>query len=152
MPLDQSYVAWSKFSAEYGNVVTGNNRFAVTPWFGQLRAMGVDILANITASPSRFPLASATDYANMWELWQHYYAQAFLLSRDHAVADALGGPYVDVDTPKDEYRPALTFGSLGTFTAQAQFATSGTKFIRFRVTGRTAPSTNVNLDKITLRS
>ena len=71
-----------------------------------------------------------------------------------AVADALGGPYVDVDTPKDEYRPAVTFGSIGTFTARAHFATSGTKFIRFRVTGRAAPSTNfnVNLDKITLRS
>ena len=75
--LDTRYVRWSNFTAAYNTVATGNNRFAVSWWFPQLRTMGVDILANITASPSRFPLADTGDAANMWELWQHYYAQAF---------------------------------------------------------------------------
>lgn len=84
-PLDAQYVNWTKFLTAYGTVATGNNRFSVSSWFPQLRAQGVDILANITASPSRFPVASATDYANIWELWQHFYAQAFILSRDYGV-------------------------------------------------------------------
>lgn len=83
--LDTQYVRWSSFETAYTQVATGNNRFAVANWFPSLRAMGVDILANITASPSRFPLADSGDFANAWELWQHYYAQAFLLSRDYGV-------------------------------------------------------------------
>ncbi|MFZ9629579.1 MAG: DUF7594 domain-containing protein [Ilumatobacteraceae bacterium] len=84
--LDPQYVQWSSFTTAYGQVATGNNRFAVASWFPALRSMGVDILVNITASPSRFPLADTDDFANAWELWQHYYAQAFLLSRDYGVA------------------------------------------------------------------
>ena len=85
-PLDPAYVNWSAFTGAYTSTATGNNRFAVASWFPTMRAMGIDILANITASPSRFPLAGVTDYPNLWELWQHYYAQAFLLSRDYDVA------------------------------------------------------------------
>jgi hypothetical protein len=71
-----------------------------------------------------------------------------------AVADSLAGPYVNVDTPKDEYRAAITFGSIGVFTARAVFATAGTKFLRFTVTGRNAASSgyNLSLDRITLVS
>ncbi|MEY4605817.1 MAG: hypothetical protein RLY45_577 [Actinomycetota bacterium] len=83
--LDGQYVAWSAFTNSYSQVATGNNRFAVASWFPSLRSMGVDILVNITASPSRFPLADTGDFANAWELWQHYYAQSFLLSRDYGV-------------------------------------------------------------------
>jgi hypothetical protein len=85
-PLNTSYVNWTSFTNAYATTASGNNRFAVSSWFPTLRGMGVDILVNVTASPSRFPLTGVTDYANLWELWQHYYAQAFLLSRDHDVA------------------------------------------------------------------
>lgn len=84
--LDNSFVAWPTFTSAYAQVATGGNRFTVASWFPSLRSMGVDILVNITASPSRFPLADTGDFANAWELWQHYYAQAFLLSRDHGVS------------------------------------------------------------------
>lgn len=83
--LDSQFVDWQKFLAAYSQIATGNNRFAVASWFPMLRSQGVDILVNITASPSRFPVSGATDFANMWELWQHFYAQAFLLSRDYGV-------------------------------------------------------------------
>lgn len=84
--LDTQYVRWSSFESAYTQVATGNNRFTVSTWFPELRSMGVEILANITASPSRFPLGDSGDFANAWELWQHYYAQAFLLARDFGVA------------------------------------------------------------------
>ena len=84
-PLDPTLVDWADFQQAYAEVATGNNRFTVASWFPRLRTLGNDILVNITASPSRFPLADTGDEANAWELWQHYYAQAFILSRDYAV-------------------------------------------------------------------
>lgn len=84
-PLDSQFVDWQKFLVAYNQVATGNNRFSVASWFPKLRSQGVDILVNITASPSRFPVSGPTDFANMWELWQHFYAQAFILSRDYDV-------------------------------------------------------------------
>lgn len=83
--LDPQFINWSRFETAYNSVATGNNRFSVNDWFPVLRSLDVEILAAMTASPSRFPLAGASDYANMWELWQHYYAQAFKLSRDFDV-------------------------------------------------------------------
>ena len=69
-----------------------------------------------------------------------------------AVADSLAGPYTTVDTPKDQYRSSITFGSVGVFGARAVFPSGGTKFLRFTVTGRNAASSgfNINLDRITL--
>ncbi|MFM8358661.1 MAG: DNRLRE domain-containing protein, partial [Verrucomicrobiota bacterium] len=83
--LDPAYVNWAAFEAAYAKVVTGNNRFAVSDAFPALRAQGVEILANLTASPSRFPLAGPADWPNAWELWQHYYAEAAWLASRHQV-------------------------------------------------------------------
>lgn len=83
--LDSQYVNWDAFSERYQNALGNTNRFTIASAFGTLRSQGVAILANITASPSRFPLADSGDWANAWELWQHYYAQAFLLGRDYGV-------------------------------------------------------------------
>jgi len=83
--LSSTYVKWSAFEAAYRQVATGNNRFVVSDLFPAMRASGVEILVNITASPTRFPLVDVNDHANMWELWQHYYAQAYVLSRDYGV-------------------------------------------------------------------
>ena len=51
----------------------------------QLRQLGVQILVNITASRSTFPISDANDWAGKWELWQHYYAEAFYLAREFDV-------------------------------------------------------------------
>lgn len=83
--LDPQYVNWSNFASNYQNSLGSNNRFKIGVAFPQLRAQGVEILANITASPSRFPINSDTDWANKWELWQHYYAQAFYLASNYDV-------------------------------------------------------------------
>jgi hypothetical protein len=85
--LGNTYVDWSKFKSAYSRVDTnGNNTFAIDPAFSLLREQGVAILANITCSPSRFPLNGSADWAGLWEIWQHYYAQAFYLASTYGVA------------------------------------------------------------------
>lgn len=82
-----TYVDWARFKAAYSRADTSsNNTFAIDPAFGLLRAQAVAILANITCSPSRFPLNGDQDWAGKWEIWQHYYAQAFYLASTHDVA------------------------------------------------------------------
>ena len=82
-----TYVAWSAIKPRYAVVDgTSNNTMAFDTAFAALRAQGVAILANITCSPSRFPLAGAADWPNAWEIWQHYYAQATYLGRTYDVA------------------------------------------------------------------
>jgi hypothetical protein len=83
--LSTSYVRWSTFISNYSDISTGNNRIQLSSTLANLRDRGVSILTNITASDSRFPLTGANDWAGRWELWQHYYAQAFILSRDYGV-------------------------------------------------------------------
>lgn len=83
--LSNSYINWPAFRDRYANAVGDTNRFTIDFAFSQLRNQGVQLLANITASPSRFPFASDTDWANKWELWQHYYAQGFYLGSTYDV-------------------------------------------------------------------
>ena len=79
-----TYIKWSDYSYNY-NSTAGSNDINYAYAFSALAGMGVDILANITCSPGTFPLTSATDYAGWWEIYQHYYAQAYLLSRDYGI-------------------------------------------------------------------
>ena len=83
--LSSTYIKWSYFLSNYASVSSGGNEIRPSYALGNLRDMGVDILANITASDGRFPITSDSDWAGKWELWQHYYAQAFILSRDYGV-------------------------------------------------------------------
>ncbi len=77
--LDNSLINWPKFQERYQNSIGSTNRFTINHAFTQLRAQNTEILVNMTASPSRFPIAGDSDWPNKWELWQHYYAQAFYL-------------------------------------------------------------------------
>ncbi|MEY3175610.1 MAG: hypothetical protein RLZZ436_3524, partial [Planctomycetota bacterium] len=85
VPLDNNFINWPAFRDRYANALGDTNRFTIDSAFSQLRSQGVELLANITASPSRFPLAGDSDWSNKWELWQHYYAQGFYLSNSYAV-------------------------------------------------------------------
>jgi acetyl esterase/lipase len=79
-----TYIKWSDYNYNY-NSTAGSNDINYANAFSALTGLGVDILVNITCSPGTFPLTSATDYAGWWEIWQHYYAQAYLLSRDYGI-------------------------------------------------------------------
>ncbi len=84
--LSNTYVNWSYFTGRYSTTASGNNRIRMNYALGNLRDRGVSVLANLTASPGRFPISDGGDWAGKWELWQHFYAQAFLLSRDYGIA------------------------------------------------------------------
>lgn len=79
-----TYIRWSDFNYDYTSTA-GANDITFKYAFTQLRGLGAEILVNITASPGTFPIGSTSDWAGKWELWQHYYAQAYLLSRDYGI-------------------------------------------------------------------
>lgn len=83
--LDSSYINWTYFENKYANASFTGNTFKLDDAFTELRAQGTDILVCITASLGRFPIANDDDWAGKWELWQHFYAQAFYLAREYDV-------------------------------------------------------------------
>ncbi len=85
-PLSGTYINWPAFENQYANKdLAGSNHIKVNYALGKLRNLGIEIVAQITASENTLPIADAADWAGKWELWQHYYAQAFFLSRNFDV-------------------------------------------------------------------
>ena len=68
-----------------------------------------------------------------------------------ATADAAAGPFTNKDSPKDFYAATATYPTF-TYTNTVTFATSGTKYLRFTVTGKNAASTSyvIPLDALIL--
>jgi len=82
------YINWTHFSHRYTlNLSTGRTSNQVVPAtaLAKLREMGIDILVNITAAPNSLPIQSPSDWSGKWELWQHFYAQAYYLAANHDV-------------------------------------------------------------------
>ena len=85
-PLNVTYINWPAFEAQYANQdLAGSNHIKVNHALGKLRGRGVEITAQITASENSLSIADAADWAGKWELWQHYYAQAFYLGKNFSV-------------------------------------------------------------------
>jgi hypothetical protein len=88
--VSDAYINWNTFIAGYSTCCslngdgTGNN-INLTYALGWFKDNNVDVFAQITASTNRFPIASASDWPNKWELWQHFYAQAFYLGYKYNV-------------------------------------------------------------------
>jgi hypothetical protein len=84
-PLNTTNINWtgaSVFNIRYANKdLYPNNHIVPNYTFSEMRKLGIRVCAQITAGESRFPIANANDWAGKWELWQHYYAQAFYLGR-----------------------------------------------------------------------
>ncbi|MDF7822654.1 DNRLRE domain-containing protein [Pontiellaceae bacterium B12227] len=84
-PLNESYINWTYFNDRYENKLFGTsssgNRFTVNHAVGKLHELGIDVLVQATAKESHLPITGSSDWAGKWELWQHYYAQAFYLGR-----------------------------------------------------------------------
>ncbi|MDB6125497.1 MAG: hypothetical protein JWQ71_4490 [Pedosphaera sp.] len=85
-PLNTSYINWPYFTNRYATHTLGGNVFQVNYAFGQARALNLKILVNISATFGSFTINDSNDWAGKWELWQHYYAQAFYLGREFDVA------------------------------------------------------------------
>lgn len=81
-PLNSGFINWPNFTNRYQLIAQhGANRLQPEYAFGELRRLGVGIDVNITASLGSFVISNSADWAGKWELWQHYYAQAFYLGR-----------------------------------------------------------------------
>jgi len=74
-PLNEDYINWNYFERRYS--------YGWDTTFENLRKSGSEILVQITAG--RFPINETDDWARKWELWQHYYAQAFYLGKNYDV-------------------------------------------------------------------
>ena len=80
-PLSTTYINWSYITNRYGIAAFhGANLIQPNYLFSQLRQIGVQILVNISASPSSLVITNASDWTGKYELWQFYYAQAFYLA------------------------------------------------------------------------
>lgn len=83
--LSPAFVNWNSFTTNLAKLSTGNNVLRPSHVLATLRDAGVDVLVNLSASPGRFPVTGANDWAGRWELWQHYYAVSHVLARDYGV-------------------------------------------------------------------
>ncbi len=85
-PLNVSYINWPYLTNGFGVTAThGSNLLNVNHACAKLRQLGIKILVNIGATPGEFPIADTNDWAGKWELWQHFYAEAFYLGREFDV-------------------------------------------------------------------
>lgn len=89
--LNTNYINWPYFENNYAtrDSLSWNgegNMLTVDGAMQALRAQGATIMVTISATESTFPIADSNDWAGKWELWQHYYAQAFYLARKYDVS------------------------------------------------------------------
>jgi hypothetical protein len=85
-PLSTTYINWPAFEDRFENATMGGtSKFRVDYAFSKLHELGVDILCNTSAKQNFFVLTGNSDWAGKWELWQHYYAQAFYMAREYDV-------------------------------------------------------------------
>lgn len=82
-PLNTNYINWPYLTDRY-QLTREHGSNTLEPYYtcASLRRLGIEILVNITAGQGTFPIADANDWAGKWELWQHFYAQAFYLGRE----------------------------------------------------------------------
>jgi hypothetical protein len=102
-PLNSSYINWAYITNRY-RLTQQHGSNILEPYYtcSSLRKLGIQLLISVEASTSTFPISSASDWAGKWELWQHYYFQAFYLGREFDVErfqmwnepDLSGGPTV----------------------------------------------------------
>lgn len=91
-PLSTACINWPYFENRYqNNPTSGSNIINLKYAFGNLHDLGIDpvVEINYTDSPtSGFPWDAAgttAGWADRWEQWQHFYAQAFYLAKNFDV-------------------------------------------------------------------
>ena len=80
--FNPNYINWSVITNNF-NTNNGNPlvHLFVAPALAYLQGLGVQVCAQFSASPNWMPIADTNDWAGMWGLWHHYYAEAFYLGR-----------------------------------------------------------------------
>jgi hypothetical protein len=115
-PLNTSYINWPKFESEYANnPTTGSNIINLNYAFGQLHNLKIDTVVEINYTNGSFPwdpAGTTAGWADRWEEWQHFYAQAFYLAKNFDVHrfEMYNEPNGD-DIPASEWLERLRFTS-----------------------------------------
>ncbi len=85
-PLNTNYINWPYLTNRFGLTLQhGANILRPNYACGELQKLGISILICASATPGTFPLTSTNDWAGKWELWQHFYAEAFYLGKNFGV-------------------------------------------------------------------
>lgn len=85
-PLNTSYINWPYFENNYAT--NESDLINYEHAYGELSSNGVKPLAMINRTAGQYPFdtaGSAAGWADRWEHWQHYYAQAFYLGSNFDV-------------------------------------------------------------------
>lgn len=117
-PLNTSYVNWPYFENRYqNNPTTGANIINLNHAFSTMHAMDIDPLVEINrtneGSYAWDPAGTEAGWADRWEHWQHFYAQAFYLAKNFDVHrfQMYNEPNLDDDLTVAEYIERLQFAS-----------------------------------------
>jgi hypothetical protein len=115
-PLSTTNINWPYIEGRYANNPTsGSNIINLKYAFGQMHNLHIDPLVQIDYRDSSFPwdpAGTAAGWADRWEEWQHFYAQAFYLAKNFDVHrfQMYNEPNLD-DIPPDEWLERLRFAS-----------------------------------------
>ena len=85
-PTDPTLINFAEFQNGYANNESDFINFDLA--YGELSSNGINPLAIINRTEGQFPFAAngtATGWADRWEHWQHYYAQAYYLGANYDV-------------------------------------------------------------------
>lgn len=86
-PLSGRYINWEVFEAGFDTETESANRMKMRVVMEHAKATGLTPLVMIHRGVGSYPLNDTTekDWASRWELWQHYYAQAFWYAKNYDV-------------------------------------------------------------------
>jgi hypothetical protein len=115
-PNSTAYINWPYLEGRYqNNPTSGSNIINLKYAFGQLHDLGIDPVVEINYTNGSFPwdpAGTTAGWADRWEQWQHFYAQAFYLSKNFDVHrfQMYNEPNGD-DIPTAEWLERLRFSS-----------------------------------------
>ncbi|HEX6962676.1 MAG TPA: DNRLRE domain-containing protein [Lacipirellula sp.] len=117
-PTSTTYINWPYLENRYQNVPTsGSNNINLAYAFGELHARGVEPVVEMHRTSERYPFdpaGTAAGWADRWEQWQHFYAQAFYLAKNFDVRrfQMYNEPnHSSNDVSQDEYIERLRLAS-----------------------------------------
>ena len=85
-PTDPTLINFAEFEDGYGNNESDYINYDLA--YGELSSNGISPLAIINRTQGQYPFAAngtAAGWADRWEHWQHYYAQAYYLGSNYDV-------------------------------------------------------------------
>ncbi len=78
--FNTNYINWQVITNNFNtNNANPLVHLFVAPALTYLQGLGIQVCAQFSANPAWMPIADTNDWAGMWGVWHHYYAEAFYL-------------------------------------------------------------------------